>query len=87
MGISLRTIPIKYDNKSVIDIAKNLVQYSRTKLIEVHHHFIQDHVKKGNAILEFAPIDLQLADIFTKPLSEDHFNFIHQELEMLDFDA
>lgn len=30
------------DNKSVIDISKNLVQHSRTKHIDTRHHFIRE---------------------------------------------
>lgn len=30
-----------FDNKSAIDISKNLVQHSRIKHIDIRHHFIQ----------------------------------------------
>ena len=60
--------------------------YSRTKHIKVRHHFIWNHVKKGNIILEFVPSHLQLADIFTKT-AEDQFNFIQSGLCMLKMDA
>jgi len=32
-------------------------------------------------------MEYQLADIFTKPLDEDRFDRIRQELAMLNFDA
>ena len=66
---------------------KNPVQHSRTKHIEVRHLFIRDHVEKGHVILEFVSTNDQLANIFTKPLSEDQFNFIRPKLGMLNFDA
>ena len=87
LGASLTAVPIKCDNKSAINITKNPVQHSRTKRIEVRHHFIWDHVEKGHVIFEFISKDYQLANIFTKPLSEDQFNFIQQELSMLNHDA
>ena len=34
---------------------KNPFYHLRTKHIEVRHHFIRDHVKKGNITLEFVP--------------------------------
>ncbi|XP_073022677.1 secreted RxLR effector protein 161-like [Primulina eburnea] len=35
------------DNSSVIDIFKNPIQHSRTKHIDIRHHFIRDLVEKG----------------------------------------
>ena len=42
---------------------------------------------KGDVSISFIPTDLQLADIFTKPLAEERFNFIRLELGMLNKDA
>ena len=33
-----------YDNTSAINLAKNLIQNSRSKHIDIKHHFIRDHV-------------------------------------------
>ena len=41
----------------------------------------------GDIKLIFVPIDMQLADIFAKPLSEDHFCKIRTELGVIDLDA
>ncbi|RVW37819.1 Retrovirus-related Pol polyprotein from transposon RE1 [Vitis vinifera] len=46
-------VPIKCDNTSAINISKNLVQHSRTKHIEIRHHFLRDHAQKGDITLEF----------------------------------
>ena len=75
-------IPIKCDNTSAIYLSKNPVQHSRTKHIEIRHHFLRDHVQKGDILLEFVNTAKQLADIFTNPLSEDRFNFIRRERGM-----
>jgi len=40
LGISIKDVPIKCDDKSAINIIKNLVPHSPTKHIEVRHHFI-----------------------------------------------
>ena len=40
LGINLKNIPRKCDNKSAINSTKNPIQHSRTKHIEVCHHFI-----------------------------------------------
>ena len=49
------------------------MQHSRTKNIDIRHHFLRDHVQKGDITLEFVSTKDQLADIFTKPLSEEQF--------------
>ena len=52
-GITLSETPIHCDNTSAINLSKNSVQHSRSKHIEIRHHFIRDHVNSGDVILEF----------------------------------
>ena len=82
-GLSFKHVPIKCDNTSAINLTKNPVQHSRTKHIEIRHHFIRDHVQNGDICLEFVRTEDQLADIFTKPLSEDKFIEIRRNLGVL----
>ncbi|GJX76169.1 retrovirus-related pol polyprotein from transposon TNT 1-94 [Tanacetum coccineum] len=42
--VQLDDIPIMCDNKGVIDLSKNPMQHSRTKNIEIRHHFLRDNV-------------------------------------------
>ena len=51
--INLEQIPIKCDNTSAINLSKNPIQHSRTKHIEIRHHFLRDHVQKRDIALEF----------------------------------
>ncbi|GKC17160.1 hypothetical protein Tco_1013942 [Tanacetum coccineum] len=76
-------VPIFCDNTSAISISNNPVLHSRTKHIDIRYHFIRDHILKGDIELHFVPIDLQLADIFTKPLAEPSFTRLVTELGML----
>ena len=87
LGINFKGIPIKCDNTSAISITKNPMQHSRTKHIDVRHHFIRDHVEKGDVSISFISTDYQWAAIFTKPLPEDKFTFIRREIGMLNRDA
>ena len=77
-------VPIKCDNTSAISLSKNPIQHSRSKHIDIKHHFIRDHVSNGDIALEFIDTNNQLADIFTKPLNEEMMNFIKRELGMID---
>ena len=81
-GISLDHLPIKCDNTSAINLTKNHIQHSRTKHIEIRYHFIRDYVQKGDIELDSVCMKNQLADIFTKRLSEDRFCMIRRELGM-----
>ena len=55
-GIYVRHVPLLCDNESAIKIVHNPVQHSRTKHIEVRHHFIEIMLPKGTLILSmFAP--------------------------------
>ena len=81
-GLHFDHIPIKCDNTSAINLSKNPIQHSRTKHIEIRHHFLRDHVQKGDIELQYIHTDKQLADIFTKPLDEKRFCYIRRELGM-----
>ena len=80
--VDLGCVPILCDNTSAINLSKNSVQHARTKHIEVRHHFLRDHVAKCDFELIFIETSKQLADIFTKSLSEDKFCSICRELGM-----
>src|SRR3954464_10641695 len=38
-GVNVKNVPLLYDNESAIKIAHNPVQHSKTKHIQIHHHF------------------------------------------------
>nr|CAN66523.1 hypothetical protein VITISV_014781 [Vitis vinifera] len=82
-NLSFEHVPIKCDNTSAINISKNPVQHSRTKHIEIRHHFLRDHAQKGDITLEFVSTKDQPADIFTKPLSEEQFVDIRRQLGVI----
>ncbi|TYK03343.1 uncharacterized protein E5676_scaffold206G00060 [Cucumis melo var. makuwa] len=63
------TMRLYCDNMSAIDISKNLVQHSRTKNIDIRHHFIRELVEDKVIKLDHIRSNLQLVDIFTNPLS------------------
>ena len=50
-GVVLDRIPLLCDNESAVKIAKNPVQHSRTKHIDIRHHFLRDHVARNDILL------------------------------------
>ena len=83
-GYEFTKIPLLCDNESAIKLAKNPVHHSRTKHIEIRHHFLRDHQLKGDIALSHVRTDNQLDDIFTKPLDERRFCALRSELNILD---
>ena len=82
-GVIFDKVPLLYDNESAIKIAYNPVQHSKTKHIEIRHHFIRDHVEKGDIDLSYVSTKDQLADIFTKALDEPRFRPLRNELSVI----
>jgi hypothetical protein len=83
-GVVLDRVPLLCDNESVVKIANNPVQHSRTKHIDIRHHFLRDHVAKVDIVLCGVRSEEQLVDIFTKPLDENTFCRLRSELNVLD---
>ncbi|GKA19285.1 retrovirus-related pol polyprotein from transposon TNT 1-94 [Tanacetum coccineum] len=81
-GFAYNHIPLYCDNKSPIALCCNNVQHSRSKHIDIRHHFIREQVEKGVVELYFVRTEYQLADIFTKALPRERFEFILPRLGM-----
>jgi hypothetical protein len=83
-GISFKNVPLLCDNESVVKLATNPVQHSRTKHIDIRDHFLRDHVGKGDISVYSIGTDDQLANIFTKPLDEARFCKLQSEMNIID---
>ncbi|GJR80351.1 retrovirus-related pol polyprotein from transposon TNT 1-94 [Tanacetum coccineum] len=81
-GFKLNKIPLYCDDKSAIALCCNNVQRSRAKHIDIRYHFIKEQVENGIVELYFFRTEYQLADIFTKPLPRERFNFLIEKLGM-----
>ncbi|GKE14996.1 hypothetical protein Tco_1422573 [Tanacetum coccineum] len=79
-GFAFNKIPMY--NRSAIALYCNNVQHSRSKHIDIRHHFIREQVEKGVVELYFVMTDYQLADIFTKALPRERFEFLLMRLGM-----
>ena len=76
-------IPIFCDNTSAISISKNPVMHSKTKHIPIKYHFVREQVAEKNIKLEYVCTKEQIADIFTKPLPREAFEYLRQKLGIL----
>ncbi|KAI3637652.1 hypothetical protein MIR68_004301 [Amoeboaphelidium protococcarum] len=64
---------IHEDNQGAIAVINGNKTHSRTKHIDVRHHFIRTCVRDGHLRVVYCPTDLMLADILTKPLPTQKF--------------
>jgi hypothetical protein len=83
-GCCFTKISLLCDNESVIKLANNPVSHSRTKHIDIRHHFFRDHETKGDIVIHHVSTEKQLANIFTKPLDESRLCALRSELNILD---
>ncbi|GJS92348.1 hypothetical protein Tco_0774984 [Tanacetum coccineum] len=81
-GFDYNKIPLYCDSQSAITISCNPVQHSRTKHINVRCHFIKEQVERGIVELYFGRTEYQLADMFTKALSQERFEYLVGRLGM-----
>ncbi|GJS13539.1 hypothetical protein Tco_0408011 [Tanacetum coccineum] len=81
-GYRYNKIRIYCDSKSEIAISCNLVQHSRTKHINIRYYFINEHVEKGTIELYFVRTKYQLADLFTKALPKEIFEYLVHKIGM-----
>ncbi|GJT58232.1 retrovirus-related pol polyprotein from transposon TNT 1-94 [Tanacetum coccineum] len=71
------------DHAGCQDTRRNtLDEHSRSKHIDIRHHFIREQVEKGVVELYFLTTDYQLANIFTKALPRERFEFLLPHLGM-----
>nr|GEW36595.1 retrovirus-related Pol polyprotein from transposon TNT 1-94 [Tanacetum cinerariifolium] len=80
-GFDFNKIPLY--NRSAIALCCNNVQHSRSKHIDIRHHFIREQVERGVVELYFVMTDYQLADIFTKALPRQRFEIILPRLDKM----
>ncbi|GJX84502.1 hypothetical protein Tco_0335276 [Tanacetum coccineum] len=87
-GFNFMNTKIHIDNESTICIVKNPVYHSKTKHIEIRHHFIRDCYEKKLISVEKIHTDLNVADLLTKPFDGPRFNYLVVSIgfaEIVDF--
>ncbi|GJZ25408.1 putative ribonuclease H-like domain-containing protein [Tanacetum coccineum] len=82
-GFNFMNTKIYIDNESTIYIVKNPVFYSKTKHIEIRHHFIRDSYEKKLIQVIKIHTDQNVTDLLTKAFDVSIFNFLVASIGLL----
>jgi len=66
-------------------MSKNPIFHSKTKHIPVKYHFFREQVATQIVKLEYVPKKEQVANIFTKPLPTEKFDYLRKILGVVPF--
>lgn len=56
--------------------------HARTKHVEVDFHFVREKVLQKQLVVKYIPSTLQIADVFTKPLTISRFQWLASKLRL-----
>jgi hypothetical protein len=82
-GLNFMNTKIFIDNESTICIFKYPVYHSKTKHIEIRHHFIRDCFEKKLIKVEKIYTDFNVADLLTKAFDGLRFNYLVVNIGMV----
>ena len=72
------------DNQGVIELDKNAKYHSRTKHIDICHHFVRERVLSNEIRVIYCPTGDMLADIMTKGIGKLSFEKLRNLLGVID---
>ncbi|GJU38483.1 putative ribonuclease H-like domain-containing protein [Tanacetum coccineum] len=82
-GFNFMNTKIYIDNESTICIIKNPVYHSKTKYIDIRHHFIRDAYEKKLIQVLKIHTDDNVADLLTKAFDVSRFQFLVVTIGMI----
>ncbi|GJW90141.1 hypothetical protein Tco_0167694 [Tanacetum coccineum] len=82
-NITLNEVPILCDDKCAIDLTSSPIDYPRTKHIKIRYYFLKDNVAKKHITIDKIPLGENVANILTKPLENDQFNYLRLGLGLM----
>ena len=78
---------IMYNNQGCIALAKNPTNHSRTKHIDIQHHFIRERLESGEISLRYCPTQEMVADVLTKALARERHQKLRRDMGLLEIDC
>ncbi|XP_074361830.1 secreted RxLR effector protein 161-like [Apium graveolens] len=83
-GSQVGPVILYLDNRSAIDLTKNLVFHGRSKHIDIRYHFIRECVERGKIVIKHVSTDMERADTLTKALVTVKFERMRRLLGVKD---
>ena len=74
--------PIHVDNRAAIKLTKDSKFHTRTKHIDIKHHYIQDTIKDQDIVVVSCASKENLADVFTKSLPQEQHAYLIKQFGM-----
>ena len=71
------------DNQSCIKLARNPMFHTRSKHIDIRHHFIRETIENKSIDLTYCSTENMIADILTKPLARQKFEKFRPSLGLV----
>eukprot|EP00963_Diacronema_lutheri_P000643 scaffold41_cov370-Pavlova_lutheri.AAC.1 len=76
-------ILILNDNQATLRMINDLNSVSRSKHIDIQHHFVRERAVRGEVKFHYCPTDIMLADYLTKILPSSRFEEIRDALHVV----
>ncbi len=76
LGFPEETALMYEDNQAAIVLAENPCHRNKTKHLGRKYRFVREAIENKEVVLFYIPSNLNIADIFTKPLPHQQFIFL-----------
>lgn len=83
LSFGARRITIYCDNQGAVSLTKNALTVSRTKHVDIAHHFVRNRVSRGELQLEYIRTSEQLADFLTNSLGPTSYTLYCKHLKQM----
>src|ERR1700678_2223686 len=73
---------LNVDNQGAINYSMNAINHSRTKHIDIQHHFVHEKLVSNEIEIQYCATENNLADLFTKALPKPRHEDLAKRLGM-----
>ena len=87
VGFGAQCVTINCDNQGAVNLTKNALTVSRTKHVDIAHHFVRNRVNRGELSFKYIQTGQQLADFLTKALGPSKLLTILKKLGLVGWKA